>query len=151
MCFYLKWCVKKKKIQNINPRKLYVKRWILAQQSWLNQQKISKNTTKWYDIFMISLLFCYILFWLVKNWQLSSFKNIVTITKYLNIFTKEMLSPWYFHNKDCYWWKKSRFISKFKISSSVGGQNFLYCKLVTYAVSLEQLSDSTSTQHFWFK
>ena len=40
-------------IQKVNPRKLYVKRWILAQQSWLNQQKISKNTIECHYIFII--------------------------------------------------------------------------------------------------
>ena len=28
---------KEKKIQKVNPQKLYVKQWIFAQQSWLNQ------------------------------------------------------------------------------------------------------------------
>ena len=34
---------------------MYMKQWILAQKSWLNQQKIYKNTIKWHNIFIISL------------------------------------------------------------------------------------------------
>ena len=42
MCFYLKWCMKIKiqqKMQKINLRKLYVKQWTFAQQSWVIKPK----------------------------------------------------------------------------------------------------------------
>ena len=100
MCFYLKWYIKKKKIQKFNPRKLYVKQWILAQQKLTNKEK--KNFLKhneWHNIFIIPLRLCYIVLWLVKNWHLSNCENIVTMTKCLNIFTREMLCSQHFHYK----------------------------------------------------
>ena len=55
--FYLKWCIKKKKI---NPRKLYVKQWILAQQK-LTNKKIFLETQRmaqhFYNTFITLLYF----------------------------------------------------------------------------------------------
>ena len=58
----------------------------------------SRNTTSWYNLFVIPL-FCYILFWFVMNCYFCSCKNIMTTTNCFNIFTREIQCVQHFYSK----------------------------------------------------
>ena len=64
MCFYLKWCIKKKEIQNkikkIQPKKTVLKQWILAQQKLTNKKIIletQRMTQHFHNVFTTLLYF----------------------------------------------------------------------------------------------
>ena len=95
MCFYLKWGIKKKNIY-----KTKYKNSTQENNTWNNEFWLNKNwlinfffleTQRMTQHFHLPLQLCYVILWLVNNWHLNSYENIVTTTRCFNIFTREML------------------------------------------------------------
>ena len=101
MCFYLKWCIKEKK--NTKYKNSTQEKCMWNSEFWLNKNWLIKKknletqrmTHHFHNTFITLLYFTLT----CKNWHLSSCENIVTTTRCLNIFTKEMLCSQYFHYK----------------------------------------------------